>query len=211
MKRFHVKVCGITRAKDAERAAQLGGDMIGFIFFRPSPRYVTPARAHEICSCASPVLDRVGVFVDEDLETILRIARRVRLNIIQLHGKEPVRAVTRLQREGYRVIKAFGIAHARDYERLRASPADLVMLDAAAANLPGGTGRTFDWSVRPRPAIPNLVLAGGITARNVARGVKLFDPTVVDVNSGVESAAGVKSPRKLKEFFDVCNRLRYGG
>ena len=210
MKRFQIKVCGITRPADADKVIELGGNMIGLIFHLPSPRFVTISKAREISGAASPVLDRVGVFVDERIDTVLRIAEKVRLSVIQLHGNEPAKHIARLQREGFKVIRAFGIRDRDDFAKADRSRADLVLLDRISVDQPGGSGMRFDWSLRPKKKIRNLMLAGGITVDNVAEGVKLFDPLVVDVNSGVESSPGIKSAKKLKVFFAVCDRLRYG-
>lgn len=210
MKRFRIKVCGITRPADADRVAELGGDMIGLIFHRPSPRFLTIAKAKEISRAVSPILDKVGVFVDENVETILRIAEKLRLSTVQLHGNEPAKDISRLKREGYRVIKVFGVKKRDDFLRLHHSRADLVLLDRISPDQRGGSGKRFDWSLLPKRRINNLMLAGGINSENVSEGVKLFDPLVVDVNSGVENRPGIKSSKKLKVFFAVCDRLRYG-
>lgn len=211
MRRFKVKVCGITRRLDADRVAELGGDMIGFVFYRRSPRFVTQTQARQISLDAAPTLDRVGVFVDEKIDTVLRMSEKVRLSWVQLHGNEPASHISKLQKAGYRVIKAFSVTSPDGFKKLERSRADMVMIDRITANRPGGSGLTFDWSLRPRKRIPNLILAGGVTVRNLARGMSLYDPLVVDVNSGVESSPGVKSARKLRQFFAACDQLRYGG
>lgn len=210
MSRFRVKVCGITRASDAVLAAGQGADMIGMIFWRRSKRFVTQKAAHTIIGALPATVSRVGVFVDEDITKILRMADKLHFDYVQLHGREPVSHVTKLQREGYRVIKAFAIKTRDDYRVVMKSRADLVLLDYRTDKLVGGTGETFDWSFRPRRKLDNLVLAGGLVVDNVAEGVKLFDPQVVDVNSGVETRPGVKSGTKLKAFMAECDRIRYG-
>ena len=210
MKKFRVKVCGITRPKDAVLAAELGADMIGMIFYRRSPRFVNQGDARRIVRAMPTVLARVGVFVNEPVEKMLRVADRLGLDYIQLHGDEPTGAITRIRKEGYRVIRAFAIRKPGDYRQVARSRADLCLLDHATEDQRGGTGTTFDWQIRPKQKTDNLVLAGGINAGNLTEGVKRFDPMMVDVNSGVESKPGVKSPSKLKAFFAECNRLRYG-
>jgi phosphoribosylanthranilate isomerase len=201
MNRFRVKVCGVTRPRDALLAAELGADLIGLIFYSRSPRSVTVARATQIVRGLPPVVQRVGVFVDEPVEKMLKIGRRLRLDFIQLHGRESNKTVEHLQREGFGVIKAFSISSAKDYAQVVRSTADLCLLDHCTEYQPGGTGeRKFE----------NLVLAGGIDVDNLAEGVRLFDPLVVDVNSGVESRPGIKSPSKLKAFIAECDRIRYG-
>lgn len=210
MRRFRVKVCGVTRPQDAMLAAGVGADMIGLIFYRRSPRSVSVAQASRIVRSLPPVVLRVGVFVDESTERMLRIGRHLKLDFIQLHGQESNTVVRRLQREGFRVIKAFPISSVKDYVEVGRSKADLRLLDHRTDYQRGGTGKTFDWSIRPRGKLVNLVLAGGIDVDNVAEGIRLFDPLVVDVNSGVESRPGIKSASKLKAFFAECDRIRYG-
>lgn len=210
MSRFRVKVCGVTRAKDAALIARLGADLIGMIFYQKSKRFVTQKAAREIIGILPPTVSRVGVFVDESLSKILHIADKLRFDYIQLHGCEPVSYVTKLQREGYRVIKAFAIKAQIDYQAVKRSRADLCLLDHRTEQLVGGTGKNFDWQVRPQRKIDNLVLAGGITVDNVTKGVELFEPLVVDVNSGVETRPGIKSSTRLKGFMAECDRIRYG-
>lgn len=210
MRPFAVKVCGITRVGDAQLVALLGGDMIGLIFYRRSPRFVSLAIAGEIVRSLPATVDRVGVFVDEEVDRILKLAFKLRLDYIQLHGNEPPSDITRLKKNGLKVIKSFGVKRSSDYEAVMACKADLVLLDNSSTELPGGTGRAFDWRLKPPKKIPNLMLSGGITLTNVAAGVGRFDPLVVDVNSGVESSPGKKSRAALKQFFEICNELRYG-
>jgi phosphoribosylanthranilate isomerase len=191
MSRFRVKVCGITRARDAALASEVGADLVGLIFYRKSKRFVTQKEAKHIISELVPTISRVGIFVDQEITKILRTGEKLRLDYIQLHGSEPAAHVVRLQCEGYRVVKAFAIRKQTDYQAVWRSRADLVLLDHRTDKLVGGTGKTFDWQTRPRRRIGNLVLAGGITVDNVTEGVKLFEPLVVDVNSGVETRPGI--------------------
>lgn len=210
MKRFWVKVCGVTRPADAELAVELGADMIGMVFYRRSPRFVTVKSAAAVAGGLPSPVARVGVFVNESVQVVLSRAERLKLDYVQLHGSESVAEVAKIRRAGLKVIKAYGIQGTEGWQRLMSSRADLVLADNITRELRGGTGRTFDWSSGPPEPIDNLVLSGGITAVNVARGVARFHPLVVDVNSGVESTPGVKSPRKLRGFMRICNELRYG-
>jgi len=206
MSRVQVKVCGITRLSDARTAVALGADMLGFIFVRRSPRFITVARATTISRDLPPTVDRVGVFVDEDFDKLLRAARRLRLDYVQLHGGETSRYIAQVRRAGFRTIRAFTVRTRSDYGPVMRCRADLVLLDHGA----GGTGETFDWSLRPPRRIPNLILAGGLNSDNIACGIDLFKPLVVDVNSGVESAPGRKSRRKLAAFMGEVERLGRG-
>lgn len=210
MNRFRVKVCGMTRPNDAALAARLGADLIGMIFYRKSQRFVSQKAARAIRSALPSVVARVGVFVDEEITSVLRVADKLKLDYVQLHGREPPAHVAKLQREGFRVIKAFAIRTRDDYRTVATSRADLCLLDHRTEKLVGGTGETFDWSIRSKRKIDNLVLAGGIGVDNVARGVELFAPLVVDVNSGVETRPGIKSSKRLRAFMAECDRIRYG-
>ncbi len=208
---FRVKVCGITRPDDARTAAELGADLIGMIFYRRSPRYVLAHQAEAIVANLPQALARVGVFVDEPIKPLLELAHRLELDYVQLHGNESDEQIDQIRREGFEVIKAFRILGQADWEALYSSHADLVLVDNATAELSGGTGQTFDWSIEPPKPIPNLVLAGGLNADNIEDGVERFQPVIVDVNSGVESAPGIKSRPKLVSFFAECNRIRNVG
>ena len=210
MKHFHIKVCGITRVKDALLAGQLGADMIGMIFYSGSPRCVSFRVAQKITQHLPPTVDRVGVFVNERIDRILKIARQLRLDYVQLHGDETTKDILALKRNGLKVIKAYRVSAKADYAKLYTSKADLVMLDNVTPEQRGGTGQRFDWRLTPPRKIKNLMLAGGISADNIEEGLRIFDPLVVDVNSGVETEPGIKSAAKLKQFFQKCYQLRYG-
>jgi phosphoribosylanthranilate isomerase len=207
---FRIKICGLTRPSDARLAAQLGADMIGLIFYRKSPRVVNQSIAREIIACVPPTVARVGVFVNAEELEVLRVAEKLRLDYVQLHGDESPTCIRRLQQRRFRVIKAFSVTGAKDYEPLYKSPADLCLIDNRIGQVRGGTGETFDWALRPSRRISNLVLAGGVSADNLAKGVELFRPMVVDVSSSLESRPGVKSALRMKRFFAKCDRIRYG-
>ena len=210
MRHFHVKVCGITRRKDAVLAAELGADMIGMIFYSGSLRCVSISSAQKIVQHLSPTVDRVGVFVNERIEKMLSIARRLRLDYIQLHGDEKTKDILMLKKYGLKVIKGYSVSSQADYAKLYLSKADLVLVDNVTPKERGGTGERFDWRLTPPTRIANLMLAGGISIDNVEEGIRIFDPLVVDVNSGVETRPGIKSAEKLKRFFEKCDQLRYG-
>lgn len=210
MKHFQIKVCGITRLGDALLAAELGADMFGFIFYKKSPRYISVAAAKRIIEKIPPTIDRIGVFADADLETLLKTAGRLKLDYVQLHGKTTIAMIKEIQKSGLRVISAFHISTRSDYKTATASSADIVQFDNSAIGKPGGTGKKFNWHIKPKPIITNLMLSGGISADNVLEGIRTFSPIIIDVNSGVEIAPGKKSKQKLKHFFKVCNKLRYG-
>jgi phosphoribosylanthranilate isomerase len=197
-----VKVCGITRPEDAELAASLGAWAIGFILWPGSKRAADPAVAAGIARALRRRVEPVGVFVNQPLDEIERLADAIGLSHVQLHGDEgPSFCTAVAQRTGCRVIKAIRVASAadlRDAERYRT---DLHLLDAAVRGLRGGSGTTWDWGLaaRRRSSVP-LVLSGGLTPENVAAGIAAVRPWAVDVASGVEAAPGVKDPGRVEAF-----------
>jgi phosphoribosylanthranilate isomerase len=207
MPSFKVKICGISRTEDALRAVELGASLIGLIFYGPSPRYVSPEQAQRIRKALSPQIEGVGVFVNEKPDYMIEIALRVGLHVLQVHGELAEEDITTIHRAGLRVIQPFHVKDTADYKRVLDSRADYVMLDNATRELPGGTGTSFDWSLKPPRLIPNLVLAGGIHESNIEEGVRVFQPSIVDVNSGVEASPGVKSEQKMERLFEVCRRI----
>jgi phosphoribosylanthranilate isomerase len=194
-----VKICGITNVEDARAAVEAGADAIGLIFAPGSPRLVEPTAAHEIASAVPAHVKKVGVFVNEAVETVNRLAREVPLDLVQLHGAETPE-FTRLVEVP--VIKAVRVRGAIDVEHLRAYKASAILLDTYVEGAHGGTGRTFDWDLaRPvvRAGLP-VLLSGGLTPENVAEAVRRVQPWGVDVSSGVESRPGRKDHDKVRAF-----------
>lgn len=201
-----IKICGITQADDAARAAAAGVDFIGLNFWPRSKRYVNPDRAPMLAAAArgSGAPKLVGVFVDPDPGEVVEIAKAADLDIIQLHGDETVDTCKRISLAVYRPVwKAVAVASARDIERLDAFPVEAVLLDAPTPGR-GGAGARFDHNLarqaRERHPRINVVLAGGLTAETVQAAIALVEPWAVDVASGVEAAPGIKDPAKLTAF-----------
>lgn len=199
-----VKICGITRPEDAALAVDLGAAALGFIFYRPSPRYVTPERAAELVRGLPPFVTAVGVFVDESVDEMNAIAERCRLDRIQLHGHEPYETLARLVRPGYR---AFRLQRPGDLDAVAAAPDRAVLLDTYQPDQYGGTGRAFDWSWARRLVERlgregrRVILAGGLTPDTVAAALREVRPHALDISSGVEAAPGVKDESKLRDLF----------
>ncbi|MCC6007867.1 MAG: phosphoribosylanthranilate isomerase [Rhodobacteraceae bacterium] len=213
LRRPAVKICGITRPEDVDAAAGAGAEYIGFVFFAPSPRALSPARAAPLAQRAPAGLCKVGLFVDVDDATLTAILAEVPLDLLQLHGAETpdrvagIRALT-----GLPVMKAVGIAAAEDLPRLdaHARAADMLLVDAKpprGAALPGGNGLAFDWRLVAgrRWPVP-WMLAGGLDARNVAEALRLTGAPAVDVSSGVEASPGVKDPARIADFLAAVGR-----
>ncbi len=206
---FKIKVCGITRKEDAVTAVNLGVDMLGLIFYKKSPRFVSQKIAKEITAVIPATVAVVGVFVDEDIQKIIKLSKKIGFGYVQLHGQEKHQEILTLQKNQLKVINSYSVKSKNDYEKIIKSKADLVLVDNISKDLPGGSGQTFDWNLTPSINIKNLILSGGLNLSNIEKGIKKFKPIMIDVNSGVEISPGVKSKRKLKQFFSECNRLRY--
>jgi phosphoribosylanthranilate isomerase len=198
----HVKICGITRPEDAEQAASLGAWAIGFNFWPRSKRRVDPAVAAGIARELRRKVEPVGVFVNPTLDEVVRIAEAVGLTHVQLHGDEgPSFCAAVAQRTGARVIKALRIGSGADIRDAERFHTDFHLLDAAAGDSYGGTGRTWDWALAAqRRSRSPVILSGGLTPENVAEGIEAVQPWGVDVASGVESAPGIKDPAKVEAF-----------
>jgi phosphoribosylanthranilate isomerase len=194
-----VKICGITSLADANCAIEAGADALGFIFFRRSPRYIEPKDAAKIASeILAPVL-KIGVFVDENPETMQEIARQCGLDRLQLHGSESRETCVSLQTP---VIKAFRIQDQNSLVSLRDYKVWAFLLDSYIAGQLGGTGAKFNWdlAVQAKTFGTPIILAGGLNPENVADAVAKVSPFGVDVSSGVESAPGKKDHAKVREF-----------
>jgi phosphoribosylanthranilate isomerase len=187
-----LKVCGITNQPDADAAIAAGATAIGFNFYPRSPRYIVPELA---ASIATPGVRRVGVFVNEPAERIAAIARIAALDVVQLHGDE-----TPAQYPASLVVwKAARVSPGFNFSQLDDGPAEALLLDGPAAELYGGAGQTFDWTLA-RGARHRIILAGGLDASNVARAISLAQPWGVDSCSRIESSPGKKDHTKMIDF-----------
>jgi len=205
-----VKICGITNAEDARLAVDAGADALGFVFWAKSPRSVDTRTARAIAATLPPFVLRVGVFVDATPEEMKRVADEVGLDMVQMHGSEPPEVVARSPRRAIKAIRVGPGFQPHDALRYDGTAAALLLDTRLDGALPGGTGRTFDWSlVRPvREGTSFLVLAGGLTPENVAEAIATVRPDAVDVSSGVESAPGRKDAAKVRAFVDAVRGRR---
>jgi phosphoribosylanthranilate isomerase len=197
--RTAVKICGITRIEDALAAAHSGAHAIGLVFYKPSPRYVEPARAAEIVRALPPFVTPVGLFVDAGADEVRSTCAHAGIQLIQFHGGESPAFCAQL---GLPYMKAVRVRpgvdllqYARDFHGAHA-----LLLDAWQEGLHGGTGATFDWALIP-PSLPlPVVLSGGLNPDNVREAVLRVRPWAVDVSSGVESRKGIKDAAKIAAF-----------
>jgi phosphoribosylanthranilate isomerase len=200
-----VKICGITRYEDARTAIGLGVDALGFIFYPKSPRAVTLENARDIIRKLPPYVSRVGVFVDEEVDRVNDIVRFTGIDTLQLHGNESPEYCGRF---AMTTVKVFRIGAGEPPDPAR-YPVNGFLLDTWDQASPGGTGRTFDWSVARRLCLSynNVILAGGLGPTNLEEAIEKVQPYAVDLNSGVEVKPGVKNPHKMRDALRVIRGL----
>ncbi|HMA01819.1 MAG TPA: phosphoribosylanthranilate isomerase [Gemmatimonadaceae bacterium] len=209
--RVEVKVCGLTRPTDARAAADLGARYIGVIFAR-GPRTIDPKRAREVLDGGGNNVDRVGVFGEADIATVVEIVSEARLDIVQLHA-DPSAETVRAVRDAtgarvWAVLRVAGALTAPALQELWAS-ADALVLDSKVKGVLGGSGVSFDWAAAgaaTHARTGRLVVAGGLTASNVGEAIETLSPEVVDVSSGVESSPGIKDHARIADFIAAVRR-----
>jgi phosphoribosylanthranilate isomerase len=194
-----VKICGITRPEDALAAAHCGAHAIGLVFYRPSPRYVTPEKARDIIRMLPPFVTAVGLFVDAPAEEVRNVLAVAPVNLLQFHGAETPEFCRGF---GLPYLKAVRVRpgvdllqYATDYHDAKA-----LLLDAYVDGAHGGTGATFDWNLVPQGLPLAVVLSGGLDADNVSDAIRKVRPWAVDVSSGVETGKGIKDAVKIAAF-----------
>jgi phosphoribosylanthranilate isomerase len=204
-----VKICGITRAEDAEAAVRCGAVAIGFVFWPTSPRVVQADTARAIGDRLPPFVARVGVFVNAAPDLVDRTARLAGLDVVQLHGDEAVADYLPI---GRRLIKAVTLESEADVDKAAALPdAVLPLVDARDPVRRGGTGSTAEWKwAASLAARRNIVLAGGLDAGNVRSALLQVRPWAIDVSSGVELSPGIKSAARREALFDAGVASRRG-
>ena len=196
-----VKICGVNAPAALDAAIEAGADWVGFNFFPPSPRHVTPAQAAALSGRSPGGPPRVGLFVDPTAETIAATLDAVRLDILQLYGDLDLPALR--ARFGLPIWRPVGVTTAADLS-VATDGADMLVMEARpppGANRPGGNAVTFDWSLLHGWTAPvPWILAGGLTVDNVADAIRITIACAVDVSSGVESSRGVKEPALIRAF-----------
>ena len=203
-----VKICGLSEPESVTVAANAGAAFIGFVFYKASPRYVTPEQAGKLARLVSKDVEKVGLFVNPSEEDLENALKHVDLTMLQLHGQESPQHLAQIRgRFSLPIIKAFNIADQSDLEELETYDpvADWFLLDSKPQNasMPGGTGIAFDWSVlENRTFTKPWMLSGGLNAKNIETALKHLEPDALDVSSGVESEPGVKDLNKIKAFIE---------
>jgi len=201
-----VKICGITNYADAVAAMEMGADILGFNFYRKSPRYIAADEATRIVNKLPAFIDVGGVFVNSSLEEVREIANQCQLDWIQLHGDENVEFCRWLAYDSVKTMKAIRVKAAEDIKQVDEYSTDAVLLDAYDPNKYGGTGVTFDWNIIGHIG-KRIFLAGGINPDNAVTAMEL-GVYGIDVCSGIESEPGKKDHTKMQQLFDNIRHLR---
>ena len=195
-----VKVCGITNPEDARVAATAGAAAIGLVFAE-SPRRVGIKEARGVAAALPEDILKVGVFVNAEPDEVVRIAREVGLDYVQLHGDEGPADVTAVRGGGVKVIKALRVRDAANLAEIDGYGADLYLLDAYSEKARGGTGTGFDWGLaKSLKGRDNILVSGGLGPENVRDAVSYFEPWGVDASSSLESAPGTKDRDRVRRF-----------
>ena len=204
-----IKICGITNLDDAVAAVAAGADALGFNFYKPSPRYVTPQTTREIVEHLPSTILTVGVFVNEESpQSLKNIASEAGVTAFQLHGDESPGYCRELA-DRY-VIKTLSVSGDFDMERVQDYEVNAIMLDTKHNSLRGGTGRVFDWSIAQEVnrVVPKLFLAGGLAPENIAEAIELVRPFAVDACSALEDIPGIKNHERMRAFVELARSVK---
>jgi phosphoribosylanthranilate isomerase len=201
-----VKICGNTSLEDAKAALKFGADMLGFIFYEKSLRYITPEKAGTIIDKLKKDFSfmSVGVFVNPSKEYVDKILNIADPDTLQFHGEEPLSFIKHFRKK---IIKVFRIKDSSDIKKCdEYASVDYFLLDAFSENAYGGTGKVFKWGLLDKFKFRDrLILSGGIGSNNIVEAVNKIKPYAVDLVSSLEKRSGVKDMEKIKEFFSVLN------
>ena len=204
-----IKICGITNLEDARAAVAAGADALGFNFYNPSPRYITPQRAREIIEELPASVLAVGVFVNEPMKSVNAIASEAGIAALQLHGDESPDYCREFARDRY-VIKTLAVSDDVDLELINSYDVHAIMLDTRDSRLRGGTGKSFDWSVsrRVNQSVEKLFLAGGLSPENIENAIETVRPYAVDACSALEDAPGRKNHERMRAFVNIARSVK---
>lgn len=200
-----VKICGITNPEDALFCEKCGADMLGFIFYEKSKRFVDRGIAKEIISRLSPETEKIGVFVNESAQTINNMAEELNLTAVQLHGDETPETAAEIH---HPVIKCFRIKENFDFSILNSFSNAQPLLDTFNVDFYGGSGMTFNWEIIPSELRNKIILAGGISALNIQQILTCIRPYAVDLSSSLESEPGRKDKSKVLDFFNLIKTFQ---
>ena len=200
-----VKICGITNIKDAMLSVELGADMLGFIFHEKSKRFVQYNVVESIIKQLPESVLKVGVFVNNTIEEVNSVADDIGLSAVQLHGNGTHSYTNQIKKP---VIKSFRVDNKFDFTLLDKYENCSYLLDNFSEKEFGGTGKSFDWNLIPDDLKNKIILAGGVSSKNIEEIFVTIKPYAVDLVSSIEKFPGKKDEEKLKEFFNIANKLR---
>jgi phosphoribosylanthranilate isomerase len=200
-----VKICGITNLEDALLCESSGADLLGFIFYEKSKRFINFAEAGQIINKLSLFTIKVGVFVNESVDLINSIVNRIKLNAVQLHGEESPDIIDKIEAP---VIKSFRVKDKFNLEVINQYKNVVPLLDTFSDSEYGGTGKSFNWEIIPKEIHSKIIVAGGISINNIEEVFNKINPIAVDISSSVEKRPGKKDELKVKDFFIKINQLR---
>ncbi len=205
----NLKICGITTPETARFCAERGVGALGVVFFRQSPRYVTPQRARSIFEDLPASSARVGVFVDTPPSELIAMAKEAALDTVQLHGHESIHEIIAAQEAGFHVVKVLKATGNKLLEAACSLPATVgILIECGTGTLPGGNGAVWDWAAAaPLAKIRPFALAGGLTPQNLAEAVRLSKASAWDVSSGVERAPGLKDHSEILHLLATAQKL----
>ncbi|MFN4244680.1 MAG: phosphoribosylanthranilate isomerase [Brevinematia bacterium] len=208
-----IKFCGLTRVEDVEFAIKLGVDFQGFILFRGSKRFVSPSTLDNIFKKVHNG-NFVGVFVNEDIEKVLRLSRTYNFTFVQLHGDESPDYTRKILDEGIPTIKAFRVKGEEEILKIKETPSEFILLDAFVEGTYGGTGKTIDFNILDKIFSKiidkRIFLSGGVNINNIEEIMKNFGKYIyaLDISSGIEESPGIKSHSLMEEVYNKFKTLR---
>lgn len=208
----NLKICGITTREAALFCAEAGAGALGAVFYKKSPRHVTPQQARTLFEDLPSRVARVGVFANLPADEMVALAREAKLDTVQMHGNESPSDMAAVEQAGFRVVKVLTVTGENLLAAARALPASVgILVECGRGFLPGGNGMAWRWEeAAPLAELRAFALAGGLTPRNFLDAVRLSRASAWDVSSGVEDAPGVKGHDKIQALVNQalkCNNL----
>lgn len=194
-----IKFCGMTRLQDVQTAVGLGIDALGFVFVKASPRYIDIQTTQQIFEFIPPSINKVGLFMNPETSDVYKVLDSLNLNYLQFHGQEDEKFCSQFNWPFLKAIPMGSIVSVSEFCNEFPS-ATAFLLDSHVAGQMGGSGETHNWEKLPDDLEKPIILAGGLTAENVANAISVVQPYGVDVSSGIETSKGIKDPVKMKKF-----------
>jgi phosphoribosylanthranilate isomerase len=208
---MRVKICGITSITDALTIVKFGADAIGLVFYEKSVRYVSLEQAKAICQALPPFITTVALFMNANKQQVTECLAEAHFDLLQFHGNESPEFCASFNHPYIKAVPMSGVSGLDDFKAYAEQYPDAkaFLVDSHAPNEAGGSGKVFDWKQIPVDYSAPIILAGGLNAENIAQAMQATDVFALDVSSGVEASAGVKSRIKIKQFMQEVKRVDY--